>query len=149
MQENILQGIDSYELSVNQRNLWSLHESGAAVFYNQVLIQLDNSVQENDLQEAIQAVIQKNETLLFKAVKDASLLYPKQYIDQTNTLEFHTAEKTGESTHTLADRHLGYAYDIFNNMPVRCCYVTSENSKELVVRIYSFWADSYLSLIHI
>ncbi|WP_306352341.1 amino acid adenylation domain-containing protein [Flavobacterium sp. '19STA2R22 D10 B1'] len=147
MQENTVKGIDSYELSVNQRNLWAIYESESSVFYNQVIVKLDNTTKEDKLKEAIHAVIQKNETLLFKAVKETSLLYPKQYIDQLKELEFQTVSKTELIMESIANHYLGYAYDIFKNMPIRFCYVTTESTKELIVRIYSFWADSYSTIL--
>lgn len=144
MKENIISETSSYELSVNQKNQWYVDDSETSVFYNQIVIQLDSSVELPKLKEAIRAVIEKNETLLFKTLKVTNLVYPKQFMDTTQTLELSSISITeNESKTALVEKELGYKYDISKNEPIRFCYVATETSKELHVRMYSFWADTY------
>lgn len=148
MQENTVSEISSYELSVNQKNQWYVDDSESSMFYNQVVLKLDNTLELTKLKEAIHAVILKNETLLFKTLKITNLLYPKQFIDKTEELEFFTVTANdNESKSALIQQHMEYPYDISKNAPIRFCYATTDTTKELTVRIYSFWADSYSTVM--
>ncbi|MDC8004719.1 amino acid adenylation domain-containing protein [Aureisphaera galaxeae] len=148
MQDAILNNVDTYELSVNQRNLWLLNPENTSQFFNQLTIALDASITSEVVQSALQAVLKKNETLLFKTMKEAGYAFPRQFMDIAAGLDFHEVSTfAGKHANDVADQYLSYPYDSAKDAAVRFCYVNEDSQKLLIVRIFSFWADSFSSLL--
>lgn len=147
MSSNILENIEGYEFSDNQKNLWLIGNEAPETFYNQVVLELDKELDSDQLITAIQTVIQKHEVLTFRMNRDSKYLYPLQYTGAQSKVEYNEVILKENEKDVLIDSTLNYSYDPSENEPLRFCFV-KDGSKitSIVIRLYAFWADVYSSI---
>ena len=146
MEKEILNNVEGYQLSINQMNLWSVARNNMQDYYNQVVIDLGSDVTIEKLQRAVTLVVSKNETLLFKMSMTSNAVFPVQIVSEITTkIAEHTVQTLDKTTiEAQAQECLGDLYDPLQNEALRLCLLKdSDGNQALVVRLFSFWADSY------
>ncbi|MEM0578417.1 amino acid adenylation domain-containing protein [Flavobacterium polysaccharolyticum] len=146
MEKEILNNIEGYQLSINQMNLWSVAKSNVQAYYNQVVIDIGNAVTIEELQRGLTRVVSKNETLLFKMSMTSNAVFPVQIVSEmTERIAERTVQTLDKNTiEAQAQECLGEQYNPLKNDALRICLLKdSDGNQVLVVRLFSFWADTY------
>ncbi|MGX5687250.1 amino acid adenylation domain-containing protein [Chryseobacterium cucumeris] len=134
--------IEGYELSENQKNLWSLGNSEQ--YFNQIKIELKLDIEKNTLLQYIEKVVNKNEILHYKMILSNGFTYPIQIDSVDHIIEWVEVDLNSDYTDLQLDEKFNYNYDPLNNQPLRFCFVTeSDKIKFIYIRFYSLWSDSY------
>lgn len=149
MEQNIIDTVNGYEFSVNQINLWSVGNENIHEYYNQVILEIDKNLTIEKLNEALDLVISKNETLLFKTSRVTESILPVQIISDKHKkelYEYSVKENQEVDFSEISETKLGYDYDPLTNEPLRICFIKQEQADKnnfLIIRLFSLWADSY------
>ncbi|MEP0264420.1 amino acid adenylation domain-containing protein [Dokdonia sp.] len=147
MENETLNTVEGYQLSINQMNLWRVAQKNIQDYYNQVVIDIEGELSTEKLSRVLSLVVRKNETLLFKTSMVSSSIFPVQVVSKEHQIEIFekTTSVLDEMTiTTISQEFLGSNYDPLKDEPMRLCLLTDAvGNQVLIVRLFSLWADSY------
>ena len=134
--------IEGYELSENQKNLWSVAKDNTGRYYNQLILEVKIDLPVSSLQKAIRTVISNNTILSYRLVQDTNFNYPFQIESDSSEIDWSEIELH----HNLDEvsNALNAVYDPAKDNPVRFCFAKQSGKlKYLGIRLYSFFGDAY------
>ncbi|MGH2666633.1 amino acid adenylation domain-containing protein [Flavobacterium sp.] len=133
---------EGYELSENQKNLWSVCKNNAEHYYNQMILEVKMDLSVDNLLQAINTVITNNTILTYRLIQDANFNYPFQMESGNSEIDW----KEMELHHDLKemDDALDYSYNPAKDNPIRFCFAKQSGQlKYLAIRLYSVLGDAY------
>lgn len=144
MDSNIVENVQGYEFSENQKNLWQLNENGQQVCYHQLIVKFETALATATITEAIQAVIEKHEVLSFRIHNDKKFSFPLQTLPITSTIAYEEVAIEDDSVIETATNALNKAYDAASQNPIRFCALkNTDGIQYLAMRLYTLWGDNY------
>ena len=144
MTTSILNNIEGYEFSENQKNLWIIGDNNQAEFYNQIVLKSEKEISLDELLKAIKLVIEKNPVLSYKTYYNKNFTYPIQFENQQVEVDWHQTDASENEITDVIDTHLDYIYNPSVNEPVRFCFIKiSGKIRYIGIRLYSLWGDNY------
>ena len=136
----MINNIGGYELSENQKNLWSISKNQTGLYYNQIILEIQKDWSVREVLHAIQTVTDANTILRYNLIHHANFNYPFQIESDTSDIDWK--EMDGD-IHEV-DAVLDYPYDPSVNNPARFCLVKQSGKlKFLAVRLYAVFGDIY------
>ena len=134
--------IEGYELSENQKNLWSVAKDNAGRYYNQMILEVKIDLPVSDLLKVIRTVISNNTILTYRLIQDTNFNYPFQ-IESGNTEIDWTEIDLNRTLEEIANA-LDTLYNPENDNPIRFCFAKQSGKlKYFAIRLYSVFGDAY------
>lgn len=144
MDSNIVENVQGYEFSENQKNLWQLGANGQQVCYNQLIVKFDKALTTATLKDAIHAVIERHEVLSFRIHNDKKFSFPLQVAAGTNAIDYTEIEAEEASIIETATNQLNNTYDATSQNAIRFCALkNTDGIQYLAIRLYTLWGDNY------
>lgn len=144
MNSDIINNVQGYEFSENQKNIWFLEGENQQVFYNKTVLKFYDHVSTEELKSAIDAIVKKHDVLRLKTHYDKKFAYPVQFFSDESKSDYHEIDGNEEDIIALVNKELEYAYDPSVNSPIRFCAVkVAGEIKYLGVKLYALWGDVY------
>lgn len=147
MDSNIVENVQGYEFSENQKNLWQLNTNGQQVCYHQLIVKFETTLTTAVLKEAIQAVIEKHEVLSFRIHNDKKFAFPLQTLPTVNTIKYFEVDVEESLVIKIATNQLNKTYDATLQNPIRFCALrNTDGIQYLAMRLHTLWGDNYSML---
>ena len=132
-----------FELSVNQKKLWTLGELHN--YHNEFVVEIKGPVDPGGLRAAIVRVVQRHEVLRSRCLANPGSIFPLQTAgdgENLHFMEFIAVPESVEEIRRRANAFLGGRYDAYADEPIRFFLAHGVDGKHyLFVRLYAFWGD--------
>ena len=140
----------SYPLSFTQRRFWLLSQVDSVAYNMPLVLQLNQNIDLNLLKKAIEATIERHETLrtIFKPGADGQInqwvVEPGELNFQIDYKEFTTYKKPEQEFHFHIDRMANKAFDLEKGPLLRAClFPTTDRGPILLLNMHHLISDGW------
>lgn len=152
MNANISEKIHGYDLSENQKYLWQLVGENRSPFYSQLMLNLKSFHTVEEVQKAMNLVVEKHQILSYHLLEKEKFQVPMQFPSRSTGLVYQEIEAAGSP----AEEDSLMAAALFNNAvndtgtnALQICLIKQgQQVKQLLLRLQGLWGDTY-SLVYL